>query len=234
MRYAGGKEKIAKPISEQLLALRRPEHDTYIEPFCGGCNILSVMAPHFERVVGADLSPDLILMWQALQTGWLPPATLTEAEYEALRFAEPSALRGFVGFGCSFGGKWFAGFVGIKNQKIVDATQRAVIRQSQTMQTVRFIHTDYRSLLKVSPRSLIYCDPPYYATTGYGSNARHFDSAELWSHVRTWSAQGATVAVSEYQAPPGFTELWSGSKLQTLALAADRKSVTDRLFLVPA
>lgn len=228
MWYAGGKERISKAVTQQLLALRRPEHDTYIEPFCGGANILSIMAPHFPKVLAADLHPDLILMWQALQEGWIPPENVSEEEYETLRFAPPSALRGFVGFSLSFGGSWFSSYAA----KGGPLNHRSVLRQSESMRHVRFLQADYRSLRQVSSKCLVYCDPPYFATSGYKSGTRHFDSAEFWNHVAGWAAQGATVAVSEYRAPAGAQEIWSGTKRVTLGVSNSKLAV-DRLFLVP-
>lgn len=63
------------------------------------------------RVHASDAHEDLILMWQALMRGETEPfADVTEAEYSALKTAPPSARRGFVGFGASFGGGWFNGY----------------------------------------------------------------------------------------------------------------------------
>ena len=51
-------------------------------------------------------------MWKALQSGWEPPDIVTEAEYQYIKDHkdEDPALAGFVGFGCTFGAKWFAGY----------------------------------------------------------------------------------------------------------------------------
>lgn len=106
MRYLGGKSKIAKRLAAKILE-STPRRELLIEPFCGGGSMTAALAPHFKHVQASDISEDLILMWKALQEGWEPPQNVTEEEYKALRHAEPSALRGFVGFSCSFGGCWF-------------------------------------------------------------------------------------------------------------------------------
>ena len=51
-------------------------------------------------------------MWKALQNGWIPPNDISEEEYKYIRENknENMALTSFVGFGCSFAGKWFGGY----------------------------------------------------------------------------------------------------------------------------
>ena len=112
MRYVGGKVRISKWIKDQLEPLAS-RHQKYLEPFMGGGAVLSKMAPLFPKgcVFAGDAHEDLILMWKALQQGWIPPEQVSREEYDELRTSSPSALRGFVGFGSSFSGKWFGGYV---------------------------------------------------------------------------------------------------------------------------
>ena len=60
-------------------------------------------------------------MWQGLQSGWTPPDVITKEEYKYIREHkdENPALTGFVGFGCSFGGKWFGGLARNKRGIII-------------------------------------------------------------------------------------------------------------------
>lgn len=232
MTYAGGKAKIAKALTAAMLALREPQHNTYIEPFMGGANVFCLMAPHFEKAIGSDVSKDLVLMWQALQQGWVPPKEVSEKEHFEQRLAQPSALRGYVGFGCSFRGVWFGGY---GDEKCRSASWSTVQEQIKSMSHAKLMNADYRSLTQVSERCLIYCDPPYYATSGYSSGARHFDSQEFWQHVRGWVAQGALVFVSEYQGPTGSEVVWEGTKAMTLSAKTEGwKTATERLFRVTA
>lgn len=111
MRYSGGKSRIAKRLSEVMLPIAKAEGlDTYIEPFVGGGAMGAVMGKHFDHAHYSDVHEDLILMWQALHRGDEFPDEVSEDEYQALKNAEPSAFRGLVGFGASFGGKWFGGY----------------------------------------------------------------------------------------------------------------------------
>ena len=72
---------------------------------------LMIRVPSSSHDHASDSHEDLILMWQALMRGEMEPfADVTEVEYAALKTAAPSARRGFVGFGASFGGGWFGGY----------------------------------------------------------------------------------------------------------------------------
>lgn len=208
MQYLGGKSRIAKKIAEVMLTERDPEqHTTYLEPFVGGGAVFATMAPHFDRAIAADTHEDLILMWQAVKEGHMPPHELSEAEYQELRHSEPSALRAFAGFGCSFGGKWFGGYArpaGSKNYAGTSA--RSVDRQRPAFREAEILRADYREF---SPGSdtLVYCDPPYANTTGYSTG--DFDSAEFWRTMRGWHDNGALVFVSECSAPSPWAPAWS-------------------------
>lgn len=108
MQYMGSKRRIAKEILPIILENRK-EGQGYVEPFVGGCNSI-------EHVAGTRLGNDnhyeLVSMWRALQAGWLPPVTVERDWYYEIK-NNPSSfspeLRGFVGFLCSFGGKWWGG-----------------------------------------------------------------------------------------------------------------------------
>jgi DNA adenine methylase len=208
MKYLGGKVRIAKGISSAILETV-PDRERYLEPFCGGCAVLEKMAPHFHRCLASDIHPDLILMWQALMNGWVPPGELSEAEWRELKNSEPSALRGFAGFACSYGGKWFDSYArngrghhpghrrgssGATEGK--NTTTRA--RDSLRRAIVEFRQLSYDQV-RPSQGTVVYCDPPYSQGAGY-SNGR-FDSITFWMTVRQWAENGAHVFVSEYESP---------------------------------
>lgn len=126
MRYIGGKYRIRKELVDFLLDAIG-NSNCFVEPFCGSCNIVySVMAdnelialPSEFKLILNDYHKDLMMMWKAIvYDNWIPPDNCTREEYEKLRKAEPSALRGFVGHGCSFGGIWFSQFAEDKNDVI--------------------------------------------------------------------------------------------------------------------
>lgn len=86
--------------------------DTLVSLFCGSCAVEAKLAPYFKKVICNDAHPYLMEMWKALQQGWEPPDIVTEAEYQYIKAHkdEDPALTAFVGFGCTFGAKWFGGY----------------------------------------------------------------------------------------------------------------------------
>lgn len=63
-----------------------------------------------------------------------------------------------------------------------------------------FSNLDY-SQLNIPEGSVVYCDPPYEGTGGYGME---FDHEEFWDWCRTVASKGNKVFVSEYKAPCDF------------------------------
>src|SRR3982751_7120269 len=104
MQYMGGKARIARRVVAAILA-DTTAREIWFEPFIGGGNVMEHAAPHFARSVGADAHPDLIMMWEHVTAGGMIPDFVGREEYQELRKQSPSWLRGFAGFGASFGGK---------------------------------------------------------------------------------------------------------------------------------
>lgn len=232
MQYMGGKERQAKHVV-QVIKGHMIGHTDYLEPFIGGGSIFSRVAPLFPgRAVGADSHPDLVLMWDALMCGWEPPAGITRQQYAELRNEEPSALRGFVGFGCSFGGKWFGGYASNKRgDDFCGAARRGVLRKSVGMRLGHVVRADYREFAP-GPGTLVYCDPPYADTTRYSGDC--FDSAEFWRVMREWSANGASVLVSEYSAPIGVPAVWERTAVKSLRKDSNTDPATEKIFRLAA
>lgn len=243
MRYVGGKYRIATRLAPLIDTARIHTRATaYVEPFLGGAATFTLNAPRFRHAIGADVVPDLVAMWTAARDGWVPPADLDEATYAALRDAEPSALRGFAGFGCSFGGKWFGGYarariVAGKTLADPDAYNEAasssarIVRQARGVPAAEYVLADYRDLA-IPPGAVVYADPPYAGTTGYGA-AGAFDPAEFWHVAQGWAQAGAAVLVSEHAAPAPWVEVWSHALPDFLSGANTAGARVERLFALP-
>jgi DNA adenine methylase len=230
MKYMGGKSRIAKQIAATILASTN-ERSYYFEPFVGAGSVAAQMVPHFEHSYLSDASPDLIALWTALQQGWEPPEVVTEEMYQHYRNAPVSAMRGFVGYGCSFGGKWFGGYArndprpgrsssAINAGRLLGERMRAVSGAS-------FHNLDYRDLF-IPNGSVVYCDPPYAGTTGYGRTGA-FDSDEFWKWATALSRY-ATVYVSEYSAPEGWRSVWSATPRVTMRVDDNKARATEHLW----
>lgn len=196
MRYMGSKNKIAKHL---LPILERARGDRYwVEPFCGGCNLLDkVQGPRIAN----DSNKYLIALWQELQRGYVPPNIVTKEMYREIRLHKneyPDYLVGFVGFLCSFGGKWFGGYAAdSKGNNYAERGSRVMVKQSKKLKDVIFSCGRYENML-IPDNSLIYCDPPYAGTTKYKDA---FDHVAFWKWCDEKVKEGHTVFVSEYNAP---------------------------------
>lgn len=233
MQYMGGKERIAKYVEEHV-ERNRGAATRYAEPFVGGGSVFSRVAPKFQRATASDAMPDLVLMWQALVAGWEPPSAVTREEYAALRDAEPSPLRGFVGFGCSFGGKWFGGYASDgKGRDYCGGSKRTVLRKAAGFAGTTIAHRDYRSW-DFGAGDVVYCDPPYAGTTGYSGAPEKFDSAEFWRTARRWADAGAVVLVSEYAGPDDVECLWTRQTTRNLKHGTGGMPAVEKLFRVHA
>ena len=140
VQYLGGKTRLAKHISTAILA-DTDAREVYVEPMVGGGSVLAAMAPHFERAYAGDVHEDLILMYQAIQSGWEPPSELSEDCWRELKYSEPSPLRGFAGFGCSFAGRWFEGYA--RNSKGTNYAAQAARKLAKQKVTATFLHTPF-------------------------------------------------------------------------------------------
>lgn len=237
MRYLGGKSRLAKSIRDVILTRVESTDVTYYEPFAGGFGSFEIVAPKFRKAVAGDAHEDLTLMWEAVRTGWTPPDVVTEDEYVELRHEEPSALRGFVGFGGSFGGKWFGGYArgGVtaagepRNHQAESARNVSGTRDNLIGVRWEVRNGDYRATCDdAQPGDVIYCDPPYANTTGY--NTGGFDHRAFWEWCDLQSERGVRVFVSEYSAPEHWTKVFEKTLLSSADLGGRRKQAVDKLF----
>jgi DNA adenine methylase len=215
MRYLGGKIRQAKWLRSEILHLRQDNQIIYVEPFVGGGAVLEQLAPCFDHVLASDLVPDLILLWQAVTTGWIPPSAITREAYESLRDQKPSALRAWAGFAASYNGKWFAGY-GPKasGRDYLAESQRAILRKAEAFKHAGFVCCDFADH-EVDSSCVVYCDPPYANTEGY-AGAGNFDHTRFWKTCDSWADTGALVLVTEYTAPSHWCEVSSISRTETM------------------
>jgi len=201
MQYLGGKARTGKQLVEYLSSVRKPGQ-AWIEPFCGGLWVTHLVD---GMRIASDANEALITLYKAMQVGWLPPESVSEEEYATYKARRDAKdpMTAFVGFGCSFSGKWFGGYARSGERNYATNARNSLMRKMQTCAGIRFLHLDYKTALAEAPKgSLVYMDPPYAHTTGYGETGA-FDSGIFWSVVRAVSAEH-DVYVSEYTAPPDF------------------------------
>lgn len=228
MRYVGGKFRIRERIAKVILA-NTNLRNVYCEPFVGSCSVFQELAPLFDRSEAGDNHPDLVAMWNALLfDGWVPPEKVTEEMYADLRKRSSSAMRGFAGFGCSFGGKWFGGYARSGDRNYAINMRRGLLKFRAIMDGVpvsRFECKNYDEW-DFEEGSVIYLDPPYANSQGYTTG--RFDSNRFWK----WASgiQGCDVFVSEYVAPLEWECIMEVKKTVHLGGGARHISATEKLF----
>ena len=170
-------------------------------------------------------------MLNGVKNGYELPEVITEEEYKYIRNHkdEDPVLTGFVGFGCSFGGKWFVGYARNKTgTNYALQSKKSLLKDMKTLMNAEFICQDYRNVFL--PHScVIYADPPYNGTTGYGREK--FDSEFFWEYARNVS-QEHLMFISEQNAPSDFISIWEKPFTRTLDVNKNNQfKVTEKLFV---
>ena len=233
MRYLGGKNRLAKQIAPIILEYAEECGSfIYYEPFLGSAAIAQKLVNlGFDpaNMFLSDSSLDLISMYNCIKNGWVPPSIVSEAEYkEAMKSKAPTGQRGFIGYGCSWGGKFFGGYARGEDRNYAAESKRAVTKTVQTLSGAEFSHFNYQDL-RPKEGSVIYCDPPYANTTKYQGEFNH---KEFWGIVRHWTEDLlCVVLVSEYSAPPDFIEIWSATHHLGVRRNSDSQQTIERLFI---
>ena len=208
--------------------------DCFVSLFCGSCAVESKVQG-FSRKILNDRHQYLIALLQGVQRGYELPESITPEQYRHIREHKDDdpTLAGFVGFGCSFGGKWFGGYArNATGTNYAAQSKRSLLKDMATLQDATFVCADYRRVC-IPPRAVIYADPPYNNTTGYHGD--RFDSAEFWIAMRLLADTGHTVFVSEQEAPPDIQCVWERKFTRTLDRnKSNQFSVTEKLFFLPA
>ena len=123
------------------------------------------------------------------------------------------ALSCFVGFGCSFCGKWFVGLAANKRgDNYCRRANKSVLKDIEGLRNATFLCLDYKDV-EIPQDAIVYADPPYDKTTGYSLG--NFDSNEFWDYARKLSETNI-VLVSEEKAPDDFVSIWSKEQRRTI------------------
>ena len=203
MRYFGGKQRISKNLSKFLNSLLG-EGQPFVDAFCGSCNVVSQIDDQRVRIAN-DIHQDLISMWKMVQLGWLPPREVTEDEYKKIKLSGEPWLRAFVGFGCSYSGKFWGGYArGGETRNYAENAYNSTMKKASNLKDVYFYSGSYKDI-EIPEGSLVYCDIPYKGTTGYSTGSFDHESFYMWAKEK------AGVVVSEYakNVPDGATVIWT-------------------------
>lgn len=232
MKYMGSKARHAKEFLPIMLAGRKPDQ-WYVEPFVGGANVIDKV---YGRRIGGDANPDLIILLQAMagdhhyRNGpFTPPDFVSEQNYNEAKSYSPGPLKSYVGFGLSYGGKWFGGYRrdSIGKRDYSAEAKRNYMKQAPLLEGVDFHFCSYDQL-HIPQNSIVYCDPPYEGTTKYATG--NFNHANFWRWCDAKVDEGHSVFVSEYTAPDEWKCVWEKTVNNTLTKDTGSKQGVERLF----
>jgi DNA adenine methylase len=231
MQYLGGKSRIANSISQ--IINKYSQNKDFFSLFCGSGAIESKVVA--KSICCNDSHEYLIEMFKAIQLGWIIPDSISKEQYDYIKFHkdEDKALTGFVGFACSFGGKWFGGYAHLKNyasKNYAIYSKNSLLRKMRTLQEAKFTCLDYKNV-SIPDGSVVYCDPPYEGTTKY-SNSVLFNHGEFWDYMKKIS-QKNIVFISEYNAPKEFISIWEKPQVVKMDARKQQNIFTniDKLFV---
>ena len=235
MRYQGGKSRIAKQLANTITNIssqreRERESNCFVSLFCGSCSVESKVEG-FSRKILNDKHEYLIELLNGVKNGYDLPEHISEEEYKYIREHkdEDKVLSGFVGFGCSFGGKWFGGYARNKTgTNYALQSKKSLLKDMNNLMDAEFICKDYREV-ELPNGCVVYADPPYDNTTGYGKEK--FNSEEFWEYMRKISKEHI-VFISEQTAPDDFIPIWEKPFTRTLDVNKNNQfKVTEKLFI---
>lgn len=240
MVYMGSKAKYAEwivPILQK--AIDDNNVKIYIEPFCGGCNIIDKIK--CEQKFAYDRSETLIALLKQAQEDFskIPTSGSREMWDEGKAYVkdkQPLTTMSLADVGAIefFGSYCNGGFPRgyAKNTTTRDYYKEAynnLKRQSDNLKDIVFKCQNYWELDENTKNAVIYIDPPYQGTKQYNyANEIKMDYKFFWDWVRKIS-QDNFVFVSEQQAPEDFQEIWHHTAKRTIGTDNNFKT-TERLF----
>lgn len=199
MKYMGGKNRQSKKIVPVMLQhmSKHPELTTYIEPFAGACSVIEKIPSSYHRI-GYDMNPHTIMaMIDVRDNPDTLPDSISEEEYRSMMRDDPRHISSWVGFACSYGGKFRGGYARYKDDNYAAEGKRSAIKQSPLLQGVELLVADYKGLNFND--CVIYCDPPYVGREGYKGTRYDYNEFNDWCMEQ---ARNNMVFVTEYRVPP--------------------------------
>ena len=249
MKYMGGKSQIAKYILPIILNQRKTGQ-WYVEPFCGGCNVIDKVYGNQirkkedslfflatdDKRLAADKNKYLIELFKGIMRGQRGIFPISKEEYNKARDDFYNDKNNFysvfdiawIGYIASYNGRFFNG--GYSNNCFErDFHKEAInniLSQTELLKGVSFVCSDYKDLV-LPEASLIYCDPPYKETKEY--EVSNFDHDEFWNWCREKKKEGHQIFISERTAPKDFDCVFEIQRKATIDFKQG-KIYSEKLF----
>ena len=226
--YLGGKHLLAKHLVDAV-AIEVGSVECWVEPFVGGGSVAAAAVQRFGcDLVLSDIDPHAAVLWDR-STGfdWPDGAVFSEEDWHRLREAGAvDKLTAIAAFGASFGGKKWRGFA--RPRDYFSEGVRAWRRKFEAMSAAGSVSSECLPYWSVVPPegSVVYCDPPYYGTTGYSSG--EFDHGRFYAWCE---AQTVPVFVSEFTAPEHWRVVFEKEHRRSIR-SNDGSKMPEKLFRV--
>ena len=239
--YSGGKfytsKDIYKAIKEQV---KNKEVRGYIEPFCGGLNVIREFVDEYE-CYAYDNNKDLIFLWNHIKENDFDIMPVISKEYfdELKKSNELSVDKSFAMLFCVYNCIQYRGYVNnhYVNKKTTKISRTHNIRYNgikkveQHIKKINFKCQDYKHTTEQVQDGgfIIYCDPPYTDTT-QAYSTKKFNAEEFWNTVLLWKYLGNYIFVSEKVCPVDNTCIFE--KNINISMTRGDKKMTDKLFMI--
>lgn len=238
----GSKKRI---VGDILPIMLDGEHSTFVDVFCGGCNVIDHVPVDYRRIAN-DINTYLIAMWRHLVNGNFPelPTYIPIDYYKRAYFCYhglntdfSKAEVGWIGYVGSRNGRFFdGGYSGHavmckkgKPRDYIAESIRNIMAQIRPLMGVEFYSVDFTQL-EIPPHSIIYCDPPYRGTYRYKS-VKPFNHERFYNWCRQMSEKGHKVYVSEYNMPADFECIWE-KQITNSIHTTNTTHPTEKLFTI--
>lgn len=242
MKYLGSKSKYAKyivPILQRTIDENNVK--MYIEPFCGGCNIIDKIK--CDSKFTYDQSDTLIALLQAAATNFdtIPLSCDLEMWKKGKGWVKDGIMPEDMTMTEIGATEWLGSFCagGFPRGMAKDTPTRHYYqeaynnlkKQSPNLKGIEFKCQPYWELSQNLSNAVIYCDPPYEGTIGYNyKNKSTMNYTNFWNWIRLIS-QNNYVFVSEQHAPDDFEIIWEKEVKRTTNKDNNYKA-TEKLFVL--
>lgn len=236
MVYQGSKNKLAKYL-KLIIEGYLKDGMSYVEPFVGGANLIDKI--NWEFKYGYDINSCLInlLNYFKVDENEKSYIKVDRAEWNRVKYrykhGENGWYIGYVGFICSFCGKFFDGYGNREIAPDRDLNRERfnnLLKQSQQEQfkNVIFECKDFKDLY--IKNSVIYLDPPYRGVRRY-NGINNFNHNDLWVKCDEWFKHNNVILLSELESPSDkWVLLWEKPYRHILGTGKSRNRV-EKLFI---
>lgn len=161
------------------------------------------MSSHFKKCYANDSCKDLIMLLKLVKNDKFDNPKITKEKWSNYKYTtKSSAERAFAGFGNSYGGVWFNGFINDPDNN--DMEYSSLIKLASKLQNTIFSNKDYIDFLdnfSFDPleKYVVYMDPPYKNSS---QPWEEFNSDQFWTVVRKLGKmKNIKILISEFSAP---------------------------------